>query len=136
MKNCHLRNVGQTGRKAQCFSRSICSNFKKSNYKFIHVSELENYFIIYKTKMNLTILKFRLTMYTFKIPQGDHSEMLDTYRDLQRRAMNEAGRRRENFIAYKNLLRRFHIHTTENDQTRLLLQTVGARLIIISQNNC
>ena len=63
-------------------------------------------------------------MYTFTIPQGDHSELLDKYRDLQRRAMNEAGRRRENFIAYKNLLRRFHIHTTKNNQTRLLLQTV------------
>ena len=63
-------------------------------------------------------------MYTFTIPKGDHQEELDQYNDLMRRSHNESGRRRSNFIEYKNLLRRFHIHSTETLETELLLKTV------------
>ena len=61
----------------------------------------------------------------FIIPKGEHQTEYDRYQNLMRLAHLQAGRKRQKFIKYKQAVKRCHILTVENPETRELLSQVS-----------
>ena len=60
----------------------------------------------------------------FIIPEGNPAEKIQLYESDLRNYWDEAGLRRSRFVQYKKALRKFHLRSTDSDETRALLQAV------------
>lgn len=60
----------------------------------------------------------------FIIPEGDPVERIQSLSDELRNAWDEAGQRRFRFTQYKRALRKFHLRSTDSDETRAILRMV------------
>ena len=71
----------------------------------------------------------------FFIPTGNHQTEYDRYQNLMRLAHLQAGRKRAKFIKYKQAVKRCHIQTTENPETRELLSQVKQPILVTWPKN-
>ena len=62
----------------------------------------------------------------FIIPDGDPVEQIQLLSDELRNAWDEAGQRRFRFMQYKRALRKFHLRSTDSDETRAILRMVSS----------
>ena len=77
----------------------------------------------------------------FIIPDGDPVEQIQLLSDELRNAWDEAGQRRFRFMQYKRALRKFHLRSTDSDETRAILRMVSSnhrfhKQIFCSESDC
>ena len=60
----------------------------------------------------------------FIIPEGDPSEQIRLLTTTMKNCWDEAGLRRARFVRYKKALRKFHLRSVEDDETKSLLSQV------------
>ena len=67
---------------------------------------------------------FSMAFTRFIIPEGNPTAKIEELTEEMRNAWDEASVRRIRFIEYKRALRRFHLRSTDSDQTKALLRQV------------